>query len=151
MFFEKERQTGLLCAFLRAHHLRTDGFHVFDDPMCRALPRELYDQVYASIAKGQSFFGNEKGSTDAVINAHLSGEVVARTAFHQNRLCTAVQLGARRWCNWAPGWILPATVNAVCSAQCVSLMWTVPRCWRKRLRCWPKCQRRTQGCRWREI
>lgn len=96
MFFEKESQTGLMCAFLRAHHLRTNGFPVFDDPMCRALPRELYDQVYASIAKGQSFFGSERGSTDALINAHLSGEVVARTAFHQNRLRTAVQLGARQ-------------------------------------------------------
>ena len=96
MFFEKESQTGLMCAFLRAHHLRTNVFPVFDDPMCRALPREKCDQVYAAIAKGQSFFGSEKGSTGAVINAHLAGEVVARTAFHQNRLCTAVRLGVRQ-------------------------------------------------------
>ncbi len=96
MFFEKESQTAGMCAFLRAHHLRTNSFSVFDDPMCRALPGELYDQVYGAIAKGQSFFGGEKGSTDAVINACLAGEVVARTAFQQNRLHTAVGLGARQ-------------------------------------------------------
>ena len=96
VFFQKESQTAGMCAFLRAHHLRINAFPIFDDPMCRALPEELYLQIYDAITQNKGFFTGDHLTTEAVINRYLAGEVVARTAFHHHRLRTAVQLGARQ-------------------------------------------------------
>lgn len=102
MFLENESKTAYMCAFLKAHHMRTNLFKIYEDRLCEKLLFDKYDMIKGSIEQGADFF--EKGArADKVINSYLAGNVIARTAFNLNRLNNAVFLNTRQYVNLASG------------------------------------------------
>lgn len=102
VFLENESTTAYMCAFVKAHHMRTNLFKIYEDRLCEKLLFDKYDMIKGSIEQGADFF--EKGAkADKVINSYLAGNVIARTAFNLNRLNNAVFLNTRQYVNLASG------------------------------------------------
>lgn len=102
MFLENESKTAYMCAFLKAHHMRTNLFKIYEDRLCEKLLFDKYDMIKDSIEQGTDFFEKE-ARIEAVINSYLAGNVIARTAFNLNRLNNAVFLNTRQYVNLASG------------------------------------------------
>lgn len=102
MFLENESATAYMCAFVKAHHLRTNLFKIYEDSLCEKMLFDEYESIKCSIEQGADFF--EKGAgIEAVINSYIAGNVIARTAFNLNRLNNAVYLNTRQYVNLASG------------------------------------------------
>lgn len=102
VFLENESTTAYMCAFVKAHHMRTNLFKIYEDRLCEKLLFDKYDMIKGSIEQGADFF--EKGAgADKVINSYLAGNVIVRTAFNLNRLNNAVLLNTRQYVNLASG------------------------------------------------
>ncbi len=102
MFFQNESMTAYMCAFIKAHHLRTNLFKIYEDSLCEKLLFDEYESIKSSIEQGTEFFDKGAGA-DAAINSCLAGNVIARTAFNLNRLNNAAYLGTRQYVNLASG------------------------------------------------
>lgn len=102
MFLENESATAYMCAFVKAHHLRTNLFKIYEDSLCEKMHFDEYESIKSSIERGAEFFERGAG-IEAVINSYLAGNVIARTAFNLNRLNNAVYLNTRQYVNLASG------------------------------------------------
>ena len=102
VFLVNESKTAYMCAFLKANHMRTNLFKIYEDRLCEKLLFDKYDMIKGSIERGADFFEKEAG-IEAVINSYLAGNVIARTAFNLNRLNNAVFLNTRQYVNLASG------------------------------------------------
>ena len=139
MFLENESKTAYMCAFLKAHHMRTNLFKIYEDRLCEKLLFDKYDMIKGSIERGADFFEKEAG-IEAVINSYLAGNVIARTAFNLNRLNNAVFLNTRQYVNLASGLdVTGYEKGSLCRS--VKIFDTGIRCFAQKKKCLKKRRR----------
>lgn len=95
--------TALVSAFSRAYHAENNEVKIFDDTVARSLlTDEEYSQISNSMSGGIDFFNPSfVGAPDAalkwIVDNQLSPTPLARAAFAENRLETAVSTGAKQY------------------------------------------------------
>lgn len=102
MFLQNESMTAYMCAFIKAHHMRTNLFKIYDDRLCEKMLFDEYEMILESISKSKGYFENVQ-DVNAIINSSLAGNVVSRTAFNLNRLKNAAMLNTKQYVNLASG------------------------------------------------
>lgn len=100
---ENKSMTALISAFSRAYHSENNKTKIFDDSIARLLlSDEEYIQISKNMANGISFFNPDfKESSEMslrwIVDNYLSPPQLARSAFAENSLKTAVSIGATQY------------------------------------------------------
>lgn len=100
---EQSSMTALVCAFARAYHRENNEVRIFDDSIAMALlSKEEIAFISLNMAKGVAFFSTEfKGTQEEalrfVVDHQLSQTPLARAAFTEDCLNTAVSYGVAQY------------------------------------------------------
>lgn len=100
---EKKSMTALISAFARAYHSENNKTKVFNDSVARLLiSNEEYVQISKNMADGISFFNpdfkeSQEASLRWIVDNYLSPTQLARSAFAEKSLETAVSIGASQY------------------------------------------------------
>lgn len=100
---ENKSMTALISAFSRAYHSENNKTKIFDDSIARLLlSDEEYIQISKNMANGISFFNPDfkEGSEMSlrwIVDNYLSPPQLARSAFAEKSLKTAVSIGATQY------------------------------------------------------
>lgn len=99
----KKSMTALVSAFSRAYHFENNEVRIFDDSIVRRLfSDEEYTMISKNMADGITFFNPSfAGSSDMavrwIVDNQLSAQPLARSAFAEKSLETAVRIGAKQY------------------------------------------------------
>lgn len=100
---EKKSMTALISAFSRAYHSENNKTKIFNDSIARLLlSDEEYIQISKNMTDGISFFNPDfKESSEAslrwIVDNYLSPPQLARSAFAEKPLKTAVSIGITQY------------------------------------------------------
>lgn len=100
---EKKSMTALISAFSRAYHSENNKTKIFNDSIARLLlSDEEYIQISKNMTDGISFFNPDfKESSEAslrwIVDNYLSPPQLARSAFAEKSLKTAVSIGITQY------------------------------------------------------
>lgn len=107
---KRSSMTALTSAFARAYHAQNNTVKIFDDSLAHKLltPQE-YTQISKSMAEGISFFhptfsGTPEDALRWVVDTYLSPAPLARAAWAEKALQTAVRIGTRQYCILGAGY-----------------------------------------------
>ena len=107
---EQNSMTALVSAFARAYHAANKTVKIFDDSQAgRLLTQEEYAQAARSMSEGGQFFypgfqGTRQEALQWVVDNQLSPTPLARAAFAEKALQTALQTGAGQYLIFGAGY-----------------------------------------------
>lgn len=107
---ENKSMTALISAFARAYHSRENKIKVFDDFLAfDLLSKDKYSQIAQSMIKGKEFFlpnyeGSDSEALRLIVNQTLANTTLSRSAYTEEMLKLAVEMGTKQYLILASGY-----------------------------------------------
>jgi len=107
---KQKSMTALVSSFSRAYHCENNDVKIFNDSVARLLlSEEEYNQIGKSMAQGIQFFnpgfyGNDDDALRWIVDNQLSPSPLGRSAYAEQALKNAVNLGVQQYLIFAAGY-----------------------------------------------
>jgi len=105
-----ENMTALVSTFARAYHYRSCPEHIFADPPAeKMLSKEEYAGIACHMSEGIAYFapsfqGSQEEALQLIVERQLAPSVLARSAFAERALNSAILTGCRQVAVYACGY-----------------------------------------------